>query len=255
MTRQDRSPEAMAARRERITQLSKEGVPVAAIAVDVGVAVCTVIAVRKAAGLNRWTVRPFTLDEDQRIRDLLADGASYAEVARTVGRHHQVIGRRYPGHGWTMQQRDEFTRLIRAHDDSNESALTVKVMWSEKNAGASQKAIEQSKLELTEPEQAEPASLVDALRQLNRERKNGAERVVSYCEQCATNGRNPVIGVYRMWELAEEAGAKHRAITRLVAYDHAPYEYDLFEMPTFAAFDDILPALRKHIWFTEEMDE
>jgi ornithine carbamoyltransferase len=62
-------------------------------------------------GIARKPSRPFTADEDRKARELLADGESLAEVARTLGRNVDTIGKRYRGMGWTPQEIGQYNKL------------------------------------------------------------------------------------------------------------------------------------------------
>lgn len=52
-------------------------------------------------------------DEKNRAAELLDGGASYREVARTIGRSASVLCRRFPGRGWTRDQVAERASLDR----------------------------------------------------------------------------------------------------------------------------------------------
>lgn len=54
-------------------------------------------------------------DEKLRAAELLDGGASYREVARTIGRSASVICRRFPGRGWTLEQVAERASLDRRY--------------------------------------------------------------------------------------------------------------------------------------------
>lgn len=54
-----------------------------------------------------------TDEEKRRAAELLDDGVSYREVARTIGRSASVICRRFPGRGWTVEQVAERASLDR----------------------------------------------------------------------------------------------------------------------------------------------
>jgi transposase-like protein len=58
--------------------------------------------------------RPKLTDEEKQLAEqLLSDGASMREVARTIGRSASVICRRFPGRGWTLEQVAERASLDR----------------------------------------------------------------------------------------------------------------------------------------------
>lgn len=54
-----------------------------------------------------------TEDEERRAAQLLDDGASMRETARTIGRSASVICRHFPGRGWTIAQVAEHASLNR----------------------------------------------------------------------------------------------------------------------------------------------
>ena len=51
-----------------------------------------------------------------RALELLRDGASYTEVARTVNVDRKQISKKFPGYGWTKQQGVEFRELKKLAD-------------------------------------------------------------------------------------------------------------------------------------------
>ncbi|MCV7358515.1 helix-turn-helix domain-containing protein [Mycolicibacterium fluoranthenivorans] len=54
--------------------------------------------------------RPFTEADAQAAKTLLEEGASYREVARTLGRNASIICRRFPGRGWSEDVKREAAR-------------------------------------------------------------------------------------------------------------------------------------------------
>ena len=100
-------------RRARVEQMSLSGMTVEQIARDVGVTTSTVVRIRQEAGVSRWARRMFTDGELSRCLSLLEDGASYNEVARTIGRSVGVVARRFPGFGWTAEEQRDFSRARR----------------------------------------------------------------------------------------------------------------------------------------------
>lgn len=89
---------------DRIAGRLRGGVDPRTIARDEGVSLATVYRIRLKLEGARQTNRAFTDDEIARIEQLLDDGASLREVARTVGRDPKVISRRWVGRGWTREQ-------------------------------------------------------------------------------------------------------------------------------------------------------
>jgi DNA-binding CsgD family transcriptional regulator len=106
--------EAIALRRERVAQLTREGRSAVDIAALVGITKRSVVRIRSDMGLSRESSGPpMTEDERRRALDLLQDGCSYAEVARTLGRNKNVIAARWPGYSWTRTQAGEAAAMAR----------------------------------------------------------------------------------------------------------------------------------------------
>lgn len=49
----------------------------------------------------------------QRALALLKDGASYTDVAETLGVSRKMVARRLPGYGWTHRQGGAYGRMLR----------------------------------------------------------------------------------------------------------------------------------------------
>lgn len=100
--------ESLLLRHRRVIELSRRGVPVADIATVMGMTTTSVFRIRQRYGLShRPPPRRWTPDELSLAEELLAGGASCAEVARTLGRQPSVVRRRFPQYRWTPQQRAE----------------------------------------------------------------------------------------------------------------------------------------------------
>lgn len=56
---------------------------------------------------------PLSDSEIRFAEQLLDDGASFREVARTLDRNPSVICRHFPGRGWTAQQKSEGASIQR----------------------------------------------------------------------------------------------------------------------------------------------
>jgi len=101
-------------RRQRVAFLLRSGRSIREAAAEVGLAEATVYKIRRQLiGPRQSSPRPFTADEIARIEAMLDDGASLAEVARTVGRSYTLLQRRFPGRGWTREQCGEYNSMIR----------------------------------------------------------------------------------------------------------------------------------------------
>jgi DNA-binding NarL/FixJ family response regulator len=96
--------ETAADRRERISELSAQGLTVSTIADKLGIHPRTVQKAREAAGLTT-PVRHATEDERLEAKRLLVDGASYEEVARTLKRASSTIAAWHPGFQFTDAQK------------------------------------------------------------------------------------------------------------------------------------------------------
>lgn len=131
----DRSPEGIARRRAQIIELSRKGLTVGEICERVGVGHYTVVAVRKDAGISKPRAPRLTEEELARAEALLADGASYCEVGRTLGRSRQHIARLFPGVGWSMEERDEFMCAVRKHEGNLSNRITDS-MWRDKKTAS-----------------------------------------------------------------------------------------------------------------------
>lgn len=83
-------------RDERIAELTRRGYTAAQIAGLVGVTPRSVTRARRRTGISRPVGRRATPGEKQRAADMLADGASYCEVARTLGRSLRVVTAWHP---------------------------------------------------------------------------------------------------------------------------------------------------------------
>lgn len=101
-----------AARRAAILELDKNGVDIDEIAQRVGISRRTVQRIRSDAGLTR-SARYATEDEKLRAKAMLSDGASYEEVARTLGRYGSTIASWFPGYAWSFDQRREAAMMAR----------------------------------------------------------------------------------------------------------------------------------------------
>lgn len=58
-------------------------------------------------------VEPYPAEMRQKVKNLLEDGASYNEVARTFHLADDTVRRWFPGYGWTQEQAAEFRAMIR----------------------------------------------------------------------------------------------------------------------------------------------
>lgn len=103
----------MNARDEAIVRLTQAGMSGPAVAAKFGVTVRTVQRARSRAGVCKPPRPPFTAEEIRLAESLLDDGASYGEVARTLGRHIKQVIRRFPGRSiWKHGRGIEIARMF-----------------------------------------------------------------------------------------------------------------------------------------------
>ncbi|AEK08599.1 hypothetical protein PBI_DLANE_55 [Mycobacterium phage DLane] len=97
-----------------ILSMTRDGFSAKHIGEVVGCSPRTVTRVRAAADarvMNPRRFTPLTADQLEFAEYLLEDGASYQEVARTLGVSRTTIERHFPGRAWTKRQAAEFTAL------------------------------------------------------------------------------------------------------------------------------------------------
>lgn len=96
-----------------IRRLTEAGVAVREIARRVGLHRRTVQRYRSLAGISGPVTSRMSDDEIAMARSLLEDGASYAEVSRTLRRSHQAISRNVPGFKWDWSRCGEASAMAR----------------------------------------------------------------------------------------------------------------------------------------------
>jgi DNA-binding CsgD family transcriptional regulator len=114
MSRGDR--EMVMWRRAEVVRLTGAGWSAHQIGQLLGITDRSVLRHRVAAGVAQPPVPPVTVEELARADALLADGCSYAEVARTLGRSTSPFRRSFPGRGWTTEQAIELLMAIKKCD-------------------------------------------------------------------------------------------------------------------------------------------
>ncbi|URM86147.1 helix-turn-helix DNA-binding protein [Gordonia phage BiggityBass] len=91
-------------RAERVARLTRQGLSAADIAAQLRVTVRTVVRDRQRTGVCGKLPPRLSDEKLAQARQLLADGASYREAARTVGCDPANLRRRLPGYGWPPGQ-------------------------------------------------------------------------------------------------------------------------------------------------------
>lgn len=108
------SAAAVSARRARIEQLTREGYSASEIAAFLGVTKRTVVRIRRKLGITKPPAGlPLSAEELRIAAEMLADGCSYTETARTLGRGVHTMIRRFPGYGWDRQQSAAYSVAVR----------------------------------------------------------------------------------------------------------------------------------------------
>ena len=94
-----------AERRDRVAELTRQGLTAGTIAEILGITKRSVQRHRKERGVTQPPAVHMTAEELLRAKEMLEDGASCREVARTLGRTHGTILKRFPECKWTKSQR------------------------------------------------------------------------------------------------------------------------------------------------------
>lgn len=100
---------------QRVVALSLQGLSVAEVARLTGFHRRTIERARARAGIAGPTPASMGPEEIERAEQMLADGASYREVARTIGVCWTTVRRHFPGRGWTPQQAAEYRTALRLY--------------------------------------------------------------------------------------------------------------------------------------------
>lgn len=100
---------------DRIVELTKQNQTATTIAEIVGVTTRTVTRVRSRQNANceYWPHVMLTAEQITTAEHLLDDGASYTEVARTIGIGWDAVEMRWPGRSWTKKQCGQHRALLR----------------------------------------------------------------------------------------------------------------------------------------------
>lgn len=91
-------------RRDRIAELTRQGLTPPVIADILHISERTVGRARRSRDVAQTRWKPLTPAEIQQARVLLDDGASYAEVERTMGRSRSAFRKHLPGYAYTRAQ-------------------------------------------------------------------------------------------------------------------------------------------------------
>ena len=103
--------ERQAWRREQVRIQTRDGRSAADIAVALRVTERTVQRDRGALGIAQPTHERISAEKLARAEELLDDGCSYKEAARTVGISTWAITHYFPGRGWTPGEVGQWNAL------------------------------------------------------------------------------------------------------------------------------------------------
>lgn len=99
---------------ERVVELTQKGKTTLGIAVRLGISERTVTRLRQRAGASlSGPVVPYPAEVWERAEEMLDDGASRAEVARTLGMNYSTVRYHFPDRGWTPEQRRAHAQQMR----------------------------------------------------------------------------------------------------------------------------------------------
>lgn len=104
-------------RREQVVELTRCGHTAPEIAVILRLSARHVARIRSEQGIAQPKAPTLTAAEIRLAGELLDSGASYNEVARTIGRSAASIRRQFPGRGWPIGEGPrlaQFRRWIRS---------------------------------------------------------------------------------------------------------------------------------------------
>lgn len=94
-----------------VADLTCEGLSARQIAGLLDISERQVVRIRVMTGCAAGPPKHLSIDQIRTAERLIADGASIAEVARTIGIGEKSAQYRFAGRGWTVEQTGEFNRL------------------------------------------------------------------------------------------------------------------------------------------------
>lgn len=100
-------------RHDQIARMARSGMQRKVIARRLGVHIRTVDRVLSDRGLTKGNPPKMTVEEIERARALLEDGASYYEAARSIGRSSMVLRRKLPGYQWDKVKSGEHGQVCK----------------------------------------------------------------------------------------------------------------------------------------------
>lgn len=98
----------------RVVSLTERNYTTRQIATILGCTDRTVIRARVKAGIAQVPAPRLTDDQRALADNLITDGASLAEVARTIGCSYSTIYRHFRGRGFTRSEIGQYSQLVRS---------------------------------------------------------------------------------------------------------------------------------------------
>lgn len=98
---------------ERIVEMTRLGMSASQIAEIVGCSDRTVVRVRAREGIAGHCPPPLSAEKVSAAEEMLTDGCSIRETARTLGVSYESVHRRFPGRGWSKSQCAEYRTALR----------------------------------------------------------------------------------------------------------------------------------------------
>ena len=96
-----------------VERMTRSGHSAPQIAAHLGCTSRTVQRARARLGITQPKTPTYSPETWEQVAQLIADGCSHKEVARTLGVSPSQVGRRFPGTGWTKQQGAEWWGEVR----------------------------------------------------------------------------------------------------------------------------------------------
>ena len=105
-----------AERCKAVAAMTRRGMTAPEIAEALGTTARTVQRYRSAAGVAKPLPKRLTAAQLDFARQLLDDGSSFKEVARSIGCDPATISYWFPGRGWTATQSGAWCAWLRKHE-------------------------------------------------------------------------------------------------------------------------------------------
>jgi DNA-binding CsgD family transcriptional regulator len=99
---------------DKVAELTRAGHSATEISALLGCSVRAVVRCRRLTGTSKGVAsKPTAPETMERVKAMIAEGASHAEIGRTVGIHPTTVRRHFPNTGWTREQCNEYLSVAR----------------------------------------------------------------------------------------------------------------------------------------------